>query len=514
MLKNSKLLNIISKRKKDFWTEEALDWNLEEVQAWLNQKINDGYSLYNMTTEGNSFGPLAGKTAGKWIIVWTNDPSGTYQMNQTITSGWSGVQHTDVIITGIKLGAGMTSSIYNVIGVKPVGLSVETATTGYKNIISLQYGSFSINNGLGIDQDLKGLYFKNCNLSITNRTTANKTVTLQNDSASSAIPLLENVNCTLYTMNDTHFNIIHTGNTAGNFAIRNTVINQQTNNTGSQWVYLKGNTAGTGYYFNAKNTKFLGNFSIYSGITYGFSNCLFGYSLFGLNGKLDIVSSVSYANNTVNIPSLLSLTGYTKNYTFVPYKEYQVIVDGKNRLDHSVIAGLNTTSLEMNADIRYTRKTIKGILGTVKRNYYSINFRKNTVIDDSLKNFDDMDYFLVWRKDLEAEFTNFGTDVYTDGYNIIYNNAIVNYTNDESLLILIEDTSNQYGYNVVAYHKGKINTTVFGQNLIIGSTYKMKRIFQIFEFPEEVSVSNAYNIDDAPLDASITVQDITSKVVR
>lgn len=191
---------------------------------------------------------------------------------------------------------------------------------------------------------------------------------------------------------------------------------------------------------------------------------------------------------------------------YIPFDANILLLSG----DYSTITGLSTSTSTFDAQVTQIRKTIRGTYGTIKRNYYNLQFQDNHVMDDSLKYFDDNDMILADRTDLLTSLvTGASAATFTNLIPVNAGNTEIDFRADESFLLLL--TSAEHSA-IIAYHKGEWMQTLLSDHFT-DVEYTPAAAFQIWEMPEEVSYRNVWDIDNSPIDGSITVQDITSKVV-
>jgi hypothetical protein len=153
-----------------------------------------------------------------------------------------------------------------------------------------------------------------------------------------------------------------------------------------------------------------------------------------------------------------------------------------------------------------------GSLGTIRRQFYKIDFIENHQFNDDLKNFDDNDIFIVNRADLSAYLLTtlgigsvLGLRFYQGSGSTLAAPRI-----DETFLIQIINGSN---IHYIAWHQGELKKTIYS-DYWDETRYTIGAIFQIWENPAEVDYSNLWNQTNSPISGSIQVQDITSKVIR
>jgi len=474
MLKNSRSLYIQNVKNTDLITNN-LEHRRGDADALIRYYLSLGYTIYDVVAEGG-FGNLQTNAIGTYLVVWIGaNPTGTY-----IVGGGNFALHTGLVITGIRL-----DSSYNVISYNnSVNLdTVAHAQFDGKNHLTLAFiNSSIIFQLLGI----KG---------IVDSTISTTTFIDLND---------------LTDINNSYF-------------------------TGAGQIDLT-MAIGTSTIFT--NCKF--NINIYSYYSTGsvkFVNCLLSgtMSLIGFyqafpafNGFIDIIANNLFVDNSASI-TLTRITCTTGNNIFnVPYNA--IITGSINALNilrtnilfwYDYKSQLTTSYFtstagytEILGTFSYQRKSIRGFLGTIKRNFYYLQFDPVFQITDSLKYNDDNDLMLVWRSDLETELSSTYLIAKIKNYQFYKTDGttlISTYRNAESFLMLVQrDSTSAYTY--MAWHKGEIWSTIYGETWL-DSLYTIVRCFHILEFPEEVSFKNLYNYTNSPMEATYLMQDATSKVV-
>lgn len=473
MLQNSRAIKVQNLRSTDLITNN-LENRMEDADAYIRSLLAQGYVIYDVAAHGG-FGTVYTTPGVNILCVFVNaDPAGPYSFDSSFMYG-----HSNVVLTGIRLDSGNNvvkhSLAYSLTNVAYYSggnytifafANITFASSG-QNIIQMKgvvnstitmtyYVSFDVNHLIiNINSTFIGGV-----LNITNSppypTTFQNCVIRSDISTPYATSLLALTNCLL------HGTISIWSGSAG-------IIDLTLNN-----VYLD----------NAAAVTIQSNIGI---------TCLTGFNI--VNAPYN--ASLSGAINALSI---------IRNNTIYWYNDKtQIVTSYLTSTTNFVVAY---------AHIAHQRKSIRGPLGTIKRNYYNIQFDAIFSISDSLKYNDDGDLMLVWRDALETEFT---TDLIAKIKNYQFYKSdgttlVSTYRNAESFLILAQRVSDS-SYTVFAWHKGMIWATIYGE-VWRDSLYTIIRCFQIWEHPEEVSLLNLYTMTDSPVEATYLMQDATSKVVR
>jgi hypothetical protein len=483
MIYNSKTARIMNKQKKDFWTEENIENRIEDIERIIAEYESEGYSVQSVA--GSADIPVI---TGKKIIVWSSTPSGT---KSVATSAISGA--TSVIITGVvRINAGYiytshtdtltftftSSGNYDKVTFRWIDFQVGTA--GLTNLRFLNSNIRLLGNSVKLTYSIAEL--KDTKIScVTATVTAggDRTIDLTFPGGSE---IVENCRFTLESGATYIYGIAITA--TADLTFKNCIIKDFDS---ADWGHSVANPSNINYlncklenspYFNPDVTKTTEDYILYTD-TWTFE----------------------YPNT---------------NYRIKPYLEGQQIIDGEWKLTTSTISA---TGNYFTTDFIITsiKRTYRKLYGDIKTQFYSLSFQDNRKIDDSLKYFDDTDYFILWRKDIEDgegdlfSFLNSG-NAWVLYQNYIVSGSIYPYRNDESFLFWAKTSGGVEA--VLAWHKGRIYSTAFSEyypHLV----YVPIRCFNILEIPEEVSgIQNTWTYQDAPLSGSITLRDITSKVVR
>ena len=474
MLKNSKAVKVQNVRKTDL-ISEPLQYRQEDADRIFREYLSAGYIVYDVVSNGG-FNALSGKTPGKYICVWINGtPSGTYtSYNAAYTT------HTDVVIFGVRI-----DTNYNLVSIN--------------NQFTL---SPNVPEGV-IDANLR-LSFVFCNVIITSNVNNFSGAILH-----SKITITATIWIFLY--NSPNINHSHLYTTSGyGYDCRTALL------TIKNCILDSGIVA---YPFGSNQKLILENCATLNnsiGIGISINTTIMDIELknyFIADGlTVTLFATVLTNNNTIitnNTGTLLNISGTLKKYTALT----NYWKSGVQSLTTSYLTSTNNYKY-LNAKIFAQRVSQRGFLGTIKRNFYNLVFDSYFEIDDSLKYNDDTDLMLVWREDLETEFS---TNLIAKIKNLLLyksngTTVVTNYRNNESFLIYAT-RDGQSDYAVFAWHKGEIKPTIYSE-VWPDNLYTVVRIFQIWEHPEEVTMLNLYNIDDSPIEATYLMQDTTSKVFR
>lgn len=469
MLKNNKTMKFQNLRRSDIIVDNTIN-RREIADQYLRDYIAAGYIIYDVVAE-SGFTNLPSKTAGKYICLWVNGtPTGTYNLVNTMFS-----THTDVVIMGIRV-----DSLYQIVNIdQPFTLSIASPPVQGLNKFRMIFCNVKF------QAQLTGL----SELAYCNFTTDNQQIDINN------LNIIRN--CTLSKLLSGEFALTAPGSlvTLQDCELKTSI---NTSYSGSLLSLINCNITSSITLGQAGATSRLDvryqNVYIASGVTLTLNcTCTTSENLLYNNGGTIagiisgiIVQNISKSNWTALQQNLASA----------------YILDSALYTTASIIP-------------TYTRKSIRGYLGTIKRNYYQLAFNPQNTIADTLKYNDDNDLLLWYRDDIEADFTTaliakIKNQIFykTDGAT-----AVTTYRDSESYLIIAERDSVAGTYGIFGYHKGQILTTIYSE-IWNNETYTIKRVFNILEFPEEASYTNLYNISNSPIEASYLMQDITSKVVK
>lgn len=506
MLKNSRYLQVLTLKANDLTNEviqpNAIDINFDEAALYYQEALQAGYTLYNVTAEGG-FGNLATKAAGSYICAFTSQPTGSYTIASTSLSGTSGVAHTAIVVTSIILDA----TVFN-----PRSIGTMTVT-GYTENVSYET-----------------MRFKYADVTLN----ATKTIATQKWSS------LNIDRCYLTVSLSVAFNYIGTGTINWtNINVRSIVSGQTLqfegggppNTINIQNFRAISTTAAPTLKFDLSSTsiftienayvKFTGlaptitiKRSLNASSGYLFRSCYFESStinidvinnkLYGPGGATNILYTSPTSNISTTDGSVCDMTiGYPSTTTVY-------VTGGRSNLDTTLVSTVTASSLYLEGRFTQRKVSLRGSYGTIRRQYYDIAFDPQTVIDDDLKNFDDLDRLVVNRSDLSTVLTAISASR-VKGYAWFESGGTTRkYPRiDESFLFLATSGSNTH---VLAYHKGEIRKTIFSDYWPT-TLYTVGLCFQIWEFPEEVAYRNIYNVTDSPIEGGFSVQDLTSKVV-
>lgn len=469
MLKNNKTMKVQNLKRSDIIIP-TLNNRVEIAKQVFQSYLEAGYSVYDVVAEGG-FNNLSGKTAGKWLCVWINGtPTGSYTIYNAAFS-----THTKVAIMGIRV-----DSIYNIVNIdSPFSLVGSSSPVSGLNKFEIVFCNVTFKS------QLAGL----SKLQYSNFITDNQEIDLN------SLSTIES--CTLDKISFGSYSLTDPGNEIlfNNCKIKSSVSTSYS----SSYLRLKNCSIESSITMGepAAPTRLdirYDNVRVLSGVTYTIkATCLTSSNILYNNGG-------TIAGNISGL-----IINYISNNTAAQIN-YSLIVT-------SLLSSANYTTASITPT--YTRKSIRGYLGTIKRNYYQLNFNPQNTISDTLKYNDDNDLLVWYRDDIEADLTSASiakiknlTYYQTDGVT-----AVTTFRDSESYLIIAERDSTAGTYGIFGYHKGQLYPTAYSE-IWDNELYTIKRVINILEYPEEVTYSNLYNIANSPIEASYLMQDQTSKVIR
>lgn len=470
MLRNSQAVKIKNIRRQDLIVNNVQN-RFEEADALFRSLLAAGYVIYDVVAN-SGFAALDSVSVGKYVCVWVNgDPSvSSYALTTNNVT-----RHTDVIIIGIRI-----NSAYNIIN-HTLSYSIDNGgAANYNNKLRVHYSSITIkSNVVGFAG------FSYCNFSVYNTAIdINELTTIDN--------------CNISIGGNARYLLTMTNGTA--VTITNSNINAEIE---CNYSYGK---------LKLINCKFVYTSGIY-GLNPGYIDIEFNNVYVDNNGTLALgrtTCNTSYnilnAHYTANVAGVITSINILRKNNFLTY----------NRYTQLAISYLTSTTGFITKLARYAhqRSSFRGYGGIIKRNFYSVGHEPHYRVDDDLKYNDDDDLELAWRERLETEvaaaliakiknFTFYKSDGTT---------AVTTYRNNESFLIYAT-RDGQSDYGIFAWHKGQLYPTIYSE-VWPDQLYTIVRVFQIWEYPEEVVMSNTFDIDDSPIEATYLMQDMTSKVIR
>lgn len=205
-------------------------------------------------------------------------------------------------------------------------------------------------------------------------------------------------------------------------------------------------------------------------------------------------------------------------YSFQELTMRDIIPNIQFTLDYSNILN-DDNFIDLPAYITPVRKTQRGLINRIRRGYYNLNFRPEEDINDDLKFWDDDDLLVVLREEEETDLI--GKKIKHMSLYESNGTTPLDYRNDESFLIVMQDEGfGIYGYKTAAWHKGQLVKTIFSDIFMhafnSNLNFTIKRCFQIWQSPDEVSLRNmnvGINVTNCPVEGNILYQDITSMVI-
>jgi len=480
MLIDSRKLTAWNVRKNDVWTRSKL-CSLNDVKIRFSKLIRDGYEIVEAPTSGTIDLTSYSNSEHKYLLIWKDiEPTGTITVDESKTlydSGGSIISNGgNVVIFGVK--------INSVNQVKKYLLEINFDVTDgddYSHVLHIEYAK--INIVVSLNKILNQIDF---NFSILTggpdayanfpdivNSNMNNVDCYNVNYGSSGVPTLLNQCRIIETIGGKHLDINMLG------TLQNCVLKNET----TAFFQLFGTIA-------TKNTMLhIGGFI--------------------LDFDSDDKNNILYANNANFYPIA---SGYK-----------DVILENTNKTDSEILNrrdSLDTAALQnvsnyktLAATVVQERRSFRGTLGRIKRQYYNVRFEQDKLVDPGFKYFDDDDLLIVKREEEEAVLiSDSGGPRKIKSLTFYENDGATeyNYRNDENFLIIADDGAGIKA--VFAWYKGALRPTVFS-DVWDDTVYTIETVFQIWRPPSDISIRNMWMTNDGPLSGNVLYKDLTSVVV-
>ncbi len=489
MLINSTAITAMNVRKKDIWFQDRC-WTTDLMDEKLSSLIGEGYEVVIAPTSGVLDLTTHTNINHKYVFVWRYDSLDTKNISlektMTDSSGRIDTLGGDVVILNVVVD--LVNRIVGTIGRNMFTISAYS-TDGYYNKLSFLFGHMEIRSSDA------SLWLNEINIQ-------NSIVDFWSGKYSS------------FVVKDSDIMIYAT------ISIRQTISSNIFENS-----YFRINSGLTiDFYlygqFSIKNCVFLGNntnceirfLDTIPDQTLNFANVLLSNI-----GLFIEENSISTDNNSIifltNVYFSALMT--TSNYIFKSIsREPSDFLSRYDSIDTDKIYN-DTNYGTIDLIVTQERRSFRGTLGTIKRQYYNVQFSQNLQIDPAFKYFDDNDLLIIKRTQEETELTPTNTAINAKrirGLHFFESDGITEYTyrNDENFLCLGEKSGGDRC--IFAFYKGEIRPTIFS-DIYSNETYWIVACFQIWRPPTDVSVRNLLIMPDGPLTGNLLYEDLTSTVV-
>jgi hypothetical protein len=200
MRKDNYHLKYFFASQKDLFLN-VLEPRILTLQRQLNYLISNGYVIYDVSTEGG-FTNLASKAVGKYVCVWTQDPSASYSLPIA-----SFTVHEDVVILNAKINTmlqilakdDILSNTFYFYGIMTSYEGKLTITGGYTTVLEAESYISGVKFSGGYEEvcgeinintaniNFVNCFFDNCIINVDNSITVSLTTTPTDN-----IPLFKN----------------------------------------------------------------------------------------------------------------------------------------------------------------------------------------------------------------------------------------------------------------------------------------------------------------------------------